>query len=231
MEEIHSLIKLAKDIKNSDRWDNHNKRIEALCNNPQDVEDWYIYVFAELTANTFEEYLKLEKAYENQDMPEICWRARNLLELSIWSLYCVQSNENAKQFYGDGGRDAMDLLKKLGAWDQKSGHSEQWEPQIEQSGLILKKFAKDMGLGSFEARYKSVNAAAKELGLELHYDTANKLLSKFIHPTALRVIGYFDDDRIKDLKTGYFGQGCTSFAGAFNILEEHLINLLRNDNN
>src|SRR5581483_5978738 len=49
----------------------------------------------------------LKDMYGRGFTPGIAWTARNLLELSVWTRFCIMSEENAHRFYQDGARDAM----------------------------------------------------------------------------------------------------------------------------
>jgi hypothetical protein len=55
----------------------------------------------------------LQDAVSQTPLDTVAWRARNLLELSIWVAYCASSRERAKMFCEDAARDAIDMLNIL----------------------------------------------------------------------------------------------------------------------
>jgi hypothetical protein len=81
---------------------------------------WHAEVLASLTNATCHEYESLTTAFggpladdfDNRqlDVPLLSWRARNLLELLIWSTWCTTSEDNARRFYEDAHRDHLDIL-------------------------------------------------------------------------------------------------------------------------
>lgn len=43
-------------------------------------------------------------------------RARNLLELSVWSLYCAKDRTHARRLYEDAGRDVLGIYSAFEKW-------------------------------------------------------------------------------------------------------------------
>jgi hypothetical protein len=228
MQDINAFIHLAENIKKSGRWKEHNVKIETLANKNNGDEWWYLYVFSQLTYQMFDEYNKLTKAYEEKDISEIAWRSRNLLEIMIWSIYCSQSGENAKRFFGDGGRDANDLLNKLSNWEKYDKQDLNWAPHIDKSRIALKEFSDEVNVGSIEDKHTLIHTAAKQINFQNEYETTNKMLSKFIHPTAFKIIGYLKEDKIEELQKGFYAQGCGHFGAAFEYLEKQIQSMTTN---
>jgi len=54
---------------------------------------------------------RLEQANADGDLSQVSWRARNLLEVMIWTLHCASSEEASKTFCEDAARDAVDAMK------------------------------------------------------------------------------------------------------------------------
>src|SRR5580693_5298044 len=111
--EISRLVDDASGIASSDRWAAVNARLEALAAYPGVDNAWWVQLFGALCSHNFSEYSLLKKAYENRqrdDVPLLAWRARNLLELSVWSTYCAKSRENARRVYEDAGRDVRGVF-------------------------------------------------------------------------------------------------------------------------
>ena len=96
-----------------------NKRIELLVENPEKDKAWWSQVFFCLWIQVSSEYLLLRSAYEEQQRKGnalIAWRTRNLLELSVWCLYCAKSKENAHRLYEDAGRDERWFYTAFTKW-------------------------------------------------------------------------------------------------------------------
>src|SRR6266851_3313321 len=101
------FVEEAAAIRTSGRWEAVNAAIERLAENPGEDNGWYVQVIGGLCFCVFSEYLSLKRAYdEHRDRGSslLAWRARNLLELSMWSLYSSKGRENARRLYEDAGR-------------------------------------------------------------------------------------------------------------------------------
>ena len=112
MDEVSSeFVAQAALIATSGRWDAVNKRIEQWAARPMAPDDrWYGQLFSGLCEHVFSEYWLLKQAYADagpRDVSLLAWRARNLLELSVWSVYCGKSTANARRLYEDAGREAF----------------------------------------------------------------------------------------------------------------------------
>ena len=98
--EFSRLIGEAARIQESGRWTAVNEAIERLAANPGADNDWWVKVFGSLCAEMFSEYLALKRAYEEErdKTALLAWRARNLLGLSVWCLYCSKSRAKCSSF-------------------------------------------------------------------------------------------------------------------------------------
>lgn len=116
--EFYKFVEDATAIKTSGRWAAVNERIKQLCANPNPDNGWWIQVFASLCAQIFMEYLALTKAHdaERSETSLLAWRARNLLELSVWCTYCSMSRDNAQRLYEDAGRDVIGIFDAFMKW-------------------------------------------------------------------------------------------------------------------
>ncbi len=103
---------------------------------------------------------------------EIAWLARNLLELKIWVEYCSLSIINTLEFHEDAIRDLVDMDVKIGGLDKQTAD----ELEAAKAFLCGKRLSK---------KYKKVEDAAQDTNLKPFYDNYCKILSKFVHPTAL----------------------------------------------
>lgn len=207
--------------------DSVNDRIVQLAASPTPFEDWHLPVLAGLCSHTFSEYLWLKKAYERNDRGDdaslLAWRARNLLELCAWSIYCTRSKENARRFYEDAGRDILGVYNAFIKWGSKTGQEAEWIDPIEKEKLDLKSRADRDGIASLDGPYKLVSDAAKECGFSDMISVDYKFLSKFAHPTAMRLLGNPDDEKESLQRDAFFSKGCLYFTGAFECLERALL--------
>ena len=116
--EFSRLVDEAANIPTSGRWAAVNERIEHLSANPGVDNDWWVQLFGCLCFQVFSEYLSLKCAHQDKrdEGSLLAWRARNLLELSVWCLYCSRSRENARRLYEDAGRDVIGLFSAFTKW-------------------------------------------------------------------------------------------------------------------
>ena len=224
--EFSRLVNEAADIADSGRWAAVNARIEALAANPGTDNAWWVQLFASLCSQNFSEYLSLKRAYENKqddDAALLAWRARNLLELSVWSTYCAKSRDNARRVYEDAGRDIRGIFDAFIKWGAVTAQATDWLDPIAAAKRDLSQRALAVdGIESLDGPYKPVSNAAKECGIGEHFSLGYKMLSKFAHPTAMRILAPPDEKREAVQRDCFFSQGCLFFTGAFNALEPHI---------
>ena len=224
--ECSRLVDEAAAIASSGRWAAVNERIETLAAHPGIDNAWWVQLFGALCSHNFSEYMLLKKVYENRqrdDVPLLAWRARNLLELSVWSTYCAQSRENARRLFEDAGRDSRDLFDAFIKWGTQTAKPTDWSNRLVSAKEDLSGRAfHNEGIDSFDGAYKGVSAAASECGLGVHFNLGFKLLSKFAHPTAMRVLSCPDEKREDLQRDTLFSFGCLFFTGGFNALEGQL---------
>jgi hypothetical protein len=118
----------------------------------------------------------LQRLQRRGSLAHVAWLARNLLELRIWVDYCSLSIDNAQDFYFDAIRDLVDLNKKT-----TTGLDAETNRRLEKAKTIL-------GTDRPAHKFKDVRDAAKEAGLQTFYSDNCKVLSKFVHPTALSIV-------------------------------------------
>ncbi|MGA2001162.1 MAG: DUF5677 domain-containing protein [Terriglobales bacterium] len=191
--EFFRLIHEAAGIASSGRWDAVNTRIEALAAHPGEGNAWWVQLLASLCSQLFSEYLSLKRAYENKqndDAALLAWRARNLLELSVWSNYCTKSRDNARRVYEDAGRDVRGIYDAFLKWGVATEQPADWIDPIVTAKLDLSERARILdGIESLEGPYTKVSDAASLCGIGEHFQLSYKMLSKFAHPTAMRILG------------------------------------------
>jgi hypothetical protein len=221
--EFSRLVADAANIAASGRWAAVNERIKYLAANPGVDNDWWVQLFGSLCSQVFSEYLSLKSAFEQKlDASLLAWRARNLLELSAWSLYCSKSRENARRLYEDAGRDVLGLFGAFEKWGLATAKDRQWLDLFREPKQDLSQRALSDGIQSLDGPYKQVSEAAKESGIGDHFSLSYRMLSKFAHPTAMQILAPSDDARENLQKDCFFSQGCLFFTGAFITLEDRL---------
>jgi hypothetical protein len=228
MNSIYAMfVANAAEIKTSGRWKAINARIVRMAAKPGPGNAWYVQVFGSLCSQLFAEYIHLEKAYGDQrrDPSLIAWRARTLLELSVWCAYCTESREKAQRFYGDAGRDLFNMFQLFEEWGRLTGQPADWSAPFAMEKQEISRRAAAEGIKTLDGPYMTVSRAMKELGgpFEKFYKVANKTLSKFAHPTAMFVLGTSDEATTANQVDAFFALGCLCFTGGFNALESEAL--------
>src|SRR5258708_29492264 len=59
-------------------------------------------------------------------MRPVAWRARNLLELSVWSTYSAKNGDNARRVYEDAGRDVRGVYDAFIKWGTATAQAADW---------------------------------------------------------------------------------------------------------
>ena len=78
------------------------RRLKASPELLERITGGTVQVIGGLCFCVFSEYLSLKRAYEedrDRGSSLLAWRARNLLELSVWSIYSAKGRENARRLY------------------------------------------------------------------------------------------------------------------------------------
>jgi hypothetical protein len=225
--EFSRLVNEAAGIAASGRWEAVNARIEALAANPGSDNAWWVQLFAFLCSQNFSEYLSLNRAYESKQIDDVsllAWRARNLVELCVWSTYRAKSRDNARRVYEDAGRDARGIYDAFIKWDTATAQAVDWIGPITNAKQDLSRRALHLdGIESLDGRYKNVSDAANECGMGEHFNLSYKVLSKFTHPTAMRILAPLDDKKEALQRDWFFSHGCLFFTGVFHALEGRLL--------
>lgn len=224
--EFSRFVNEAADIRTSGRWAAVNTRIEALAANPGPDNAWWVQLFASLCSQNFSEYLSMQRAYENKqndDAALLAWHARNLLELSVWSMYCANSRNNARRVYEDAGRDVHRIYDAFIQWGTAIAlPTDLLDPIVTAKHDVSERARLLDGIESLDGPYKKVSEAAKECGIGGHFSVSYKLLSKFAHPTAMRILAPPDENKESLQRDWFFSHGCLFFTGAFDALESQL---------
>jgi hypothetical protein len=223
--EFQRLVDAAAEVATSGRWEAVNDRIKALAPNPGPDPAWHVQLLGCLCSQTFSEYLLLKRAYadeRNRDSSLLAWRARTLLELSVWSLYCAKDRTHARRIYEDAGRDVIGIYIAFEKWGTATVKDADFLALFSSAKQELSSRAAADGIASLDGDFKKVNEAAEEVGLGEHFRLSYKMLSKFAHPTAMRILAPPDEPRTALRRDCFFSQGCLYFRGAFDSLENQL---------
>ena len=223
--EFSRLVEEADNVAASGRWDAVNERIKQLAANPGRDNGWWVQLFGSLCSQAFSEYLSLKRSYgeKRDDSSLLAWRARNLLELSVWCLYCAKSRENARRLYEDAGRDVLGLFSAFTRWGTATAQDPDWLDLFTGAKQDLSQRAASDGIASLDGSYKKVSEAATEAGIGEHFTLSYRMLSKFAHPTAMQILASPDEAKAALQKDCFFSQGCLFFTGAFVALEGQLL--------
>lgn len=84
----------ANSIATSGRWEAVNAAVERWAKRTKTEDElWYGQLFSNFSYRVFSEYHALKAAYAatppKEDVALLAWRARNLLELSVWTTFCA----------------------------------------------------------------------------------------------------------------------------------------------
>ena len=223
----------AATIRSSGRWGALNNKISLLGQNADDTNFWLISVYSGLLYRVLCEFDALERVYNENDSDDISllsWRARNLFELSIWAIYVVGGENNARLLYEDAGRDGHDIINAFQSWGNRINLGSDWNDDLENSQETLIKNAQRVGVAEVQKTYTRMSKIAEQIGLQDHYSIVMKSLSKLAHPTALLIVGNISDKQMAVLRGSTYDQGCLFFLGAFEALER-LVNRLIDQSN
>jgi len=221
--DFEQMVHLARQVSASGRWETLNEKVRALAHAPGLRPHWWIQVMGGLLSKVFTEYLSLKQSFDDKGEPSLlAWRARNLLELSIWSQYCSKTEEHAHRVYEDAGRDEIGIYEEFSKWGTATSKDQDFLDIFSEASKNLEQRAMKEGISSLDGKFKEVADAAKELGLWHHYKVSNRMLSKFAHPTALSILAVADQKTEQEQRELFFAFGCLFFVGAFNMIELQL---------
>jgi hypothetical protein len=153
--ELSRWVDDAMDIAASGRWAAFNDSVTQIGAHPGPDSAWRVKLFSSLCESVFSEYLLLKRAYEDS-RPEaslLAWRARNLLELSVWCIYCSKSMQKARRFCVDAG------------WDVAAA---QGTESLEHRYKSVSDAAIEIGMGNyFAARHKILSKFAHPTAMQI----------------------------------------------------------------
>jgi len=129
-------------------------------------------------------------------LPIAAWHGRNLLELRIWTEYCIKSPENAARFAIDAIRDLDDLLNLITEDELDTVTPEDKQRFENMKAARAELTNEDVAPEDLSTRYTSVRTAARAIGKLTYYEKSMKVFSKWAHPTALLVMARMPSDDV-----------------------------------
>jgi len=195
------------------------------------LEFWHEKVPSGLNQTALFSYRNLLLACRQEGISAAAWATRNLLETRIWTEYVTASKDNARRFYLDWLNDARELLDKAHSYDG-SINLEEWRitsPYADLDfGETTAETARDW-LGELrnssalvDEDYIRVGTIAKELGHAAKFASLNRMLSKFVHPTAFSVLSMPSDRARHNTVTFILVEGSTACARCLTFLNDFL---------
>lgn len=95
----------------------------------------------------------------------LAWRARNLLELSVWSLFCAKDRPHARRLYEDAGRDVLGIYSAFEKRGTATAKEADFLALFSTAKRELSSRAAADGIASLDGEFKRVNEAAEEIGI------------------------------------------------------------------
>lgn len=148
---------------------------------------WHEMLLVKLIHATSVNAAALRRAYDDPELYSIAFRARNLLELTIWTQFCGKSESNAKRFFYDAFRDAIGMgeASRRGLPETLKA---KFKGTLDKSDAEMARSLDSVGMKPGDRRYTKVADAADAIGRKGEFLATNTLLSKFAHPTAMMVV-------------------------------------------
>lgn len=219
-----NYVRLADSVISSSRWNALEEKMTSsnitIFTTSQE-RTVFFSLFCEL--RTEYDCLKYDY-YENKysSLSLLAWRTRNLLEINTWCRFCCEDKANAGIFYKDAGRDGLDLEESLEKWGKETNQPAAWFEKIQRNRDKICNEAVRRGILDLDTKYMSPLNAAKTLGHEKTHRVHNKILSKFAHPTAYRILSSDSQKGQANRAYYFFSQGCLFFYDGFCRLESFL---------
>ena len=182
------------------------------------MDDWRERQLRHFLEITISSVFDLKRAYEERRISTLAWLARNLLELSVWIQYCNISEANAKQFWDDAVRDMFGWAKAI----HELTAFQDGAPDAQLAARLdnLDTFAAKRGITPLADDFKRVSDASKEVGNDVLFSKANKLYSKFAHPTAWVVATAKSEEADKEVRGMIFSDGADLAAVCYLVIRD-----------
>jgi hypothetical protein len=122
----------------------------------------------------------------------------------------------------NAGRDVLGIYSAFEKWGTATAKETEFINLFSSAKQELSSRAAAGGIAFLDGEFKKVNEAAEEVGIGQHFRLSYKMLSKFAHPTARRILAPPDEARNALQRDCFFSQGCLYFRGAFDSIESQL---------
>ncbi len=180
----------------------------------------FYHIVSALSDATKTNYVTLRKAFDDDEQTLMAWSCRNLLEIAVFTKFALSSKANADEFAADRLIDGLQIgnsLKRLELY---------LNPELTTSALdpVIEKYAKQMrDEGIARTTFRPVRDLAKQVGLLDHYETMNKVCSKFVHPTAWSLFtADIGSERFPEARDVLYGCGAEYFATIYAEIAPHI---------
>lgn len=226
IKEQGEFVKLADAVIRNDRWQNLEKKFEASTESVFKTKRQKEVLLKLLCALRTEYECIKHDYYHNQYTSRslLAWRARNLLEINTWCRFCCDQPENAEIFFEDAGKDQLELEEQLEKWGKDTNQPPEWFENIIDNKKYIHEQAAKRGITELNSKYVSPSNAAKNLNHDKTFKIHNKILSKFVHPTAMLILSKETEKGLSQRAFYFFSQGCLFFYDGFCRLEKFLEN-------
>jgi hypothetical protein len=160
------------------------QKLLALGNSLKPVDDATYYFFEivrELVDAAIKNFNELRRGYVTDNLNLTAWASRNLLELTVFTKYVLQSGTNARRFGDDRLVDGCELIIALRDLERY------YDPNAPTPGLddALKRMEEQKIAESVTAtKHLDMGTLAREVGMEQEFRSMNRVSSKLVHPTA-----------------------------------------------
>ncbi len=160
-------------------------------------------VLLALLQATARECQRLKTGLIESDQALLAWACRNLLELSIFVVYVLQSEANALTFQKDSIVDLHEMMRVV----QRFQKREQPERDDEVAQVMKMADAFKELAGITTDRYLRASALAPTAGKAAEYETIHKICSKYVHPTAFSILAAYEAGVLNALNLQFFQRG------------------------
>lgn len=168
------------------------KQLEMLANSrAPTVAPWHYNVLRALASEMFNAIERLAQRSPDTlaTLPVVAFNSRSCLELRVWAEFCCRSQANARSFFEDMWLDGEDIhaaLAKLIAVREPS-EANSIQSDLDRLSRTLRTTRTACRMVTLRKSRIKVSNAAREVGLGELFSSANRLMSKFGHPTAFAV--------------------------------------------
>ena len=172
---------------------------------------WFVNVLTALLRGLIVEYEQLNLGYK-QSARLMAWACRNLMEISIYTEYALNSEENAHELIEDMFMDTLDVFTSFKNWFSALEPSMP-TPELDAVLQSFQETKKEVGIN--RRKYRTTRELASILGREPDYLHANKIASKLIHPTAWSLLSLDLDEEDAVMRPYLYQAGSKYFAESY----------------